>query len=114
MNYDQAVMHAKFQQYIERIILLQRIFKLRFIIKQHKTTASIKKSQEIIKASAGLKSLIIAIYKHKVQSQEEFLKKHELDQYKVLDEIRDNNDDAERVCTNKMEKLKEELAHDYH
>ena len=57
------------RQFVENVILIQRITKLRQIIKQHEKTSSLKQSQEIIKASAGLKGLIIAIFKHKVRAQ---------------------------------------------
>lgn len=106
-NYEKAVMVAKFQKYIEYIILIQRIFKLVYIIKQHKLTASLQKSQDIIKASAGLKALIVAIFKNKVQRQEELLKQHQQQQYAVLDAIREETVDVERVDYAQVEELKQ-------
>ena len=105
-NYSKAVIHAKFTKCIERIILIQRVFKLYLKIKSHKKTLFSTGSQNIVRASAGLRSIIVVIYKSNLERQQDLFKEHERQQYSLLDDIRAKCKDPERVDSKKVEYYK--------
>ena len=74
MHYEKAFMVAKFQKYLETVILIQRMVRLRYIIKQHNKTLFDKKSQDIVKAAAGLRTLIVCIFKNRIATQQDLIR----------------------------------------
>ena len=103
--YEKEFLLAKFQKCIERVILVQRVVRLRLTVIEHKKTISLPRSQEIIKASAGLRTFIVAVFKSKIAKQEQLLRAHETAEYAKLDLIRQITDDNERADKKELNKI---------
>lgn len=105
-NAENSFMVAKIQKFYHRIILTQRIFSLRIIMRRNEPFPWQKKIKQeclnVQRASRGLLMLTQAYYHSNTVRQKEIIENfenYEKEQYIILDELRKNSKEREAIQT---------------
>ena len=104
---SKAFMVAKFQKFLQRIIVLQRILKLKHKVRDAtpfswQKSGQTQEKKDLVAASKGLCMFIQCVFASNIVRQKEIIsaeEEYQEEQYKLLDAIRERGDDKERILS---------------